>query len=288
MDSDTPSCSSGCYWAGGVKRLAPPTLSQSSICVLLPGLTQIERPGITSSVTTDNAKNIVNAVREAGLGPHVARFTHTLNLASQKALAVNQISRLLGKMRKAVFFHYSTTAAHVLECKQVMLDLLKHCLIQDVSTRWNSNYIMVERYLEQQAAIYSALTDRSTKKKDPSNLTDQEVSFVFQIMKPLETITTMLSTETTLSVSMILPLKTMIMQFMEQNDEDAPIVREIKHAIRESMQIWYIDPDLQDFFNKCTALDPRFKSVPHLDPACHQNVFEDLITEVLRKTEVCI
>ena len=51
---------------------------------------KLERPGTTISVTTDNAKNIVNAVREAGLVPHVACFAHTLNLASQKALAVNQ------------------------------------------------------------------------------------------------------------------------------------------------------------------------------------------------------
>ncbi|XP_077094330.1 E3 SUMO-protein ligase ZBED1-like [Siphateles boraxobius] len=251
---------------------------------------KLERPGKTISVTTDNAKNIVNAVREAGLGPHVACFAHFLNLAAQKALAVNQVSRLLGKIRKIVtFFHRSTTAAYVLERKQLALDLPKHSLIHDVSTRWNSSYEMVERYLEQQVAIYSALTDNSVKnKQDGSRLSDQEVSFaesVVRIMKPLKTITTILSTETTPSVSMILPLKTMIMKSMEQNDDDAPIVREMKNAIRENLQIRYIDPDLQDFFNKCTALDPRFKSLPHLDPAHHQNVFDAFIAEVMSRTE---
>ncbi|XP_073721603.1 E3 SUMO-protein ligase ZBED1-like [Misgurnus anguillicaudatus] len=257
---------------------------------------KLERPGTTISVTTDNAKNIVNAVREAGLGPHVACFAHTLNLAAQKALAVNQVSRLLGKIRKIVtFFHRSTTAAYVLERKQVALDLPKHCLIHDVSTRWNSSYEMVERYLEQQVAIYSALTDNTVKNKHDgsgSRLSDQEVSFaesVVNIMKPLKTITTILSTETTPSVSMILPLKTMIMKSMERNDDDAPIVREMKNAIRENLQTRYTDTHLQDFFNKCTALDPRFKSLPHLDPAHHQNVFEDITKEVMSRTEqVCI
>lgn len=75
------------------------------------------------------------------------------------------------------------------------------------------------------------------------------------------------------------------MKSMEPNDDDAPIVREMKHAIRENMQIRYIDPALQDLFNKCTALDPRFKLLPHLEHACHQNVMEDLITEVLSRTE---
>ena len=59
----------------------------------------------------------------------------------------------------------------------MMLDLQKkRCLIHDVSTHWNSSCEMIERYLEQEAAIYSALSDRSTKNKDSSNLTDQEVS----------------------------------------------------------------------------------------------------------------
>ncbi|KAI4809482.1 hypothetical protein KUCAC02_018361 [Chaenocephalus aceratus] len=69
-------------------------------------------------------------------------------------MAVNQVSRLLGKIRRAVsFFHRSTTAAHVLEQKQEMLHLPKHRLINDVATRWNSSYEMVERYLEQQSAV---------------------------------------------------------------------------------------------------------------------------------------
>lgn len=53
------------------------------------------------AVTTDNARNI-NAVRDIGLGPHIGCFAHTLNLASQKGMAVSLVSRLLGKIRKTV------------------------------------------------------------------------------------------------------------------------------------------------------------------------------------------
>ncbi|KAI4799930.1 hypothetical protein KUCAC02_016468 [Chaenocephalus aceratus] len=176
-------------------------------------------------------------------------------------MAVNQVSRLLGEIRRAVsFFHRSTTAAHVLEQKQEMLHLPKHRLSNDEATRWNSSYEMVERYLEQQSAVYSAL--RALKNKDIANLTDQEVRVaenVIEIMKPLKTVTTILSTETAPSVSMILPLKTMILKSMEQNDEDTPTVRELKHAIRENLQKRYSDAGLQDFLHKCTALDPRLR-----------------------------
>lgn len=39
-----------------------------------------------------------------------------------------------------------------------------------------TSYEMVESYLEQQTAVYSALTERSLKNKEIANLTDQEVS----------------------------------------------------------------------------------------------------------------
>ncbi|XP_055004637.1 E3 SUMO-protein ligase ZBED1-like [Boleophthalmus pectinirostris] len=185
-------------------------------------------------------------------------------------------------------FHRSTTAAYILESKQDMLDLPNHSLIIDVATRWNSSYEMVERYLEQQAAIYSALAERNVRTKDITNLSDQELSCaenIVEVMKPLKTITAVISTETSPSISMILPLQTTILKSTEKNTADAPIARDMKNAIRENFQGRYDDPDLRDFLNKCTALDPRFKTLNHLDPACHQKVHEDLIREVLDRAE---
>lgn len=82
---------------------------------------KLERATVPIPVTTDNARNIVNAVGAAGLGPQIGCFAHVINLASQKAMAVQQISRLLAKIRKIVtFFHRSPT---VLKTKQELLQL---------------------------------------------------------------------------------------------------------------------------------------------------------------------
>lgn len=81
---------------------------------------KLERPAATIPVTTDNSRNIVNSVCEAGLGPQIGCFVHTINLASQKATGFSQVSRVLGRVS---FFQRSPTAAHILESKQEMLEV---------------------------------------------------------------------------------------------------------------------------------------------------------------------
>lgn len=70
---------------------------------------KLERPNTTIPVATDNAANIVNAVNETvELGPQIGCFAHTVNLAAKRAVSINGVSRLLGKVRKVVtFFHRS-------------------------------------------------------------------------------------------------------------------------------------------------------------------------------------
>ncbi|XDV29349.1 hypothetical protein PO909_032486, partial [Leuciscus waleckii] len=144
-----------------------------------------------------------------------------------------------------------------------------------------------ERYLEQQAAVYSALTEKTLKKnKEISTLSDQDLKIaedVLEVLKPLKTITTLMSTESTPSVSMILPLQTTVLNSMAPNEEDSPTVREIKTAITENLKNRY--SACHDFLHKCTVLDPRFKALPHVDDACRDRIYNNLITEIATMEE---
>lgn len=116
------------------------------------------------ALVTDNARNIINAGKLAGLHPHVGCFAHVINLATQRGLKVAQMDRLLGRVRHIVkFFHKSSTAMAVLKNKQTLLELPNHKLIGDVSTRWNSSYDMLNRYFDQRIAIEAILMSKDVK-----------------------------------------------------------------------------------------------------------------------------
>ena len=107
---------------------------------------------------TDNCQNIVNAVTDHLQVLHLPCFGHTLQLSVQKAFNLNEIVVGLGKVHKLVgHFKKSSKAKYCLHEKQKLLNLPDHQLIQQCDTRWGSVYAMLERFLEQQAAVCAVL-----------------------------------------------------------------------------------------------------------------------------------
>lgn len=101
-----------------------------------------------TAVTTDNAQNVVLAMEKCQLLCHVRCMAHILNLSTQKGLKVPGLQRLLGRVRSVVgFFHRSPTASSILNKTLVQLEIPTLRPIMDVSTRWNSTYDMLERYV---------------------------------------------------------------------------------------------------------------------------------------------
>ena len=117
--------------------------------------------GITGkvvSVLTDNASNIVAAVRFNGW-KHLPCFAHTLNLVVQDSIrADTNLVEVQKKCRNVVlYFHCSSKASDKLATTQSHLKLKNHKLIQDVETRWNSLMYMFERLIEQHEAVTTTL-----------------------------------------------------------------------------------------------------------------------------------
>ena len=76
------------------------------------------------AVTTDNARNIVNAI-ELLHWQHFGCFAHTLQLGVKKAMELTPVAKALGRGRNlAGHFHHSTKSSYLLnKSKQICIQM---------------------------------------------------------------------------------------------------------------------------------------------------------------------
>ena len=163
---------------------------------------------------------------------------------------MNAMARLLGRIRRIVtFFHKSTTATIVLASKQLMLGIPQHKLVNDVPTRWNSSYDMIERFLEQQPALLCAHTSSDVRRNasDIVTLSDDDINEserAIEVLKPLKAATAIMCNQHFPTVSLMYPLKAQIESSMVEKDTDSVLVKEVKMAVREDLAKRYTSNDI--------------------------------------------
>ena len=172
---------------------------------------------------------------------HFSDFTRR----TQKAIKIPQVERISGRIRRVVtFFHKGTTASAILESKQLLLDLPKHKLIQDVATRWNSTCDMFTRYIEQQPAIFATLLSKDIKKnaKDIVTLSEDDlkaINDIVNVLKPMKNLTTLMCDSKHPMVSLIHPAKEMLLRQMAVRDDGSVMIKAVKHTIISDLEQRY-------------------------------------------------
>ncbi|UYV73412.1 hypothetical protein LAZ67_10003097 [Cordylochernes scorpioides] len=110
----------------------------------------------TVAVVTDNAPNIKAAIKTLGL-PHLSCFAHSLNLVVQRSIN-ESIKSAVDKVKSIVqFFKQSSHAMAKLREMQANLSTKPLKLKQDVPTRWNSTYEMLDRIMKNREPVISVL-----------------------------------------------------------------------------------------------------------------------------------
>lgn len=218
------------------------------------------------AATVDNASNMDVALKNMKL-LKVGCFAHTLNLAAQKVYSISTITRWCAKLRAVVvWLKRSSMTKTVMREKQQLLNLPEHNMILDVRTRWNSLFLMVERFLEQYPAIQAASLDprlRKPMEKDKlERLTDedfQKAEDFIKVMKLLYTSTLCVSSEKSPTCGQILPILTKLKAHFTVAEEDTLFTSALKAKVWEDLEKRYQDEDIQNFLQEATLMDPRFK-----------------------------
>ncbi|KAL0151741.1 hypothetical protein M9458_052967 [Cirrhinus mrigala] len=170
------------------------------------------------SVVHDNATNMVACTNQLAQDPSwgtvqgVRCAGHTLQLCINSALKKDPVCRTVAAARRLVsHFKKSAKATTALAEKQRELNVAEHKLVQDVATRWNSAYLMLDRLLEQRGAVSAVLKDSTVSKRSDRDLeltTSQwrMAEDIVNVLKPMIKLAELLSQDMNTSLSATVPM----------------------------------------------------------------------------------
>lgn len=171
-------------------------------------------------VLRDSAANMITGLNNYGFQAQSC-FIHMLQLiVNESIFAQISVKNIVTISRNIVkHFNHSPLAVSKLTEIQEKIDLKKHKLIQDVCTRWNSTYYMLERNLEQRKALVMYAVDNDN---DIPALTSYQwglVEKLVQLLKPFQEIT-LEASERKSTISMIIPAILILQLFLSKASDD--------------------------------------------------------------------
>lgn len=210
-------------------------------------------------VLRDSGANMVAGVLNCGLESQ-ACFIHTLQLSVNESIFAQQaVKNIITTGRNIVkHFNHSSSAVNKLKELQDQLNLKNHKLLQDVPTRWNSTYYMLERIIEQRKALVTYAIDANIDTLSTYQWSLAEK--IVQLLKPFEEITVEASKREA-TCSMIIPTIQTMNLFLSRAKTSIAFngiittVEELQSSVQKRFSSYLENKSL------ClsTVLDPRFK-----------------------------
>ena len=245
-----------------------------------------------AGISRDNAANMDVAVTSLGY-PDTNCFGHTLQLAIKDALDHPEIQACISSCRNVVsHFNHSPKATGELRNQNTGK---QKALQQDVATRWNSTYIMMNSLLPNRSAIYSVLHNKEFTKPDTARKLEIKnehwmlIEKLCEVLKPFDVATSQLSGEKYPTLGSVYPLiHGIITNHLIAKEEDSPEVFFFKETVRKNLtERFMVGNEHQSDDIIATALHPRYKHLKFLGKQSRmmiQTRIEDLCEEIARKT----
>lgn len=217
-----------------------------------------------SAVVSDNAANITAAIRLGGWR-HVGCFAHQINLVVRKGLG--EILPIIEKVKKLVeFYKRSTAAKYKLIEVQKQLNIPELMLKQDVETRWNSTFQMLDRLIKIKEAVVSATF---SLRSDLLINSEEFVSIeqILPILKPFNDITTEMSTEKAVTLSKVIVYCKIMINHISKHHAP-PVISTYLEPVQQLVKKLHVeiykrfgDIESSVLHSEATVLDPRFKKI---------------------------
>ncbi|KAM3850482.1 E3 SUMO-protein ligase ZBED1-like [Diretmus argenteus] len=232
-------------------------------------------PAKIKAVVHDSGSNMVAAMRQLKEKHGWASIRcagHTLQLIVNTALKEPTISRALGAARHLVeHFKRSELASTKLKMKQEQMEVVQNALIQDVSTRWNSTFHMVERLLQQRWPVTATLSDPEVtpRGKHYFDLKPEQWALLEELkqgLEPFETATVYLSGQQYATISglpqVVKGLKRAIQQSQFETISGTTFLVSAGRGITERWgSLSTISAENENPIVLSAALDPRYRKL---------------------------
>ncbi|XP_052903440.1 zinc finger BED domain-containing protein 4-like [Anopheles moucheti] len=231
---------------------------------------------------TDNSANMKAAIEEINVS-HLPCFAHTLNHIIQKAIETSIIGTV-DEIRQIVkFFKENSSAGQKFVETQNKLNLPNLKLKQNVATRWNSTFDMIERFHKNKTPILTCLDIMNVK----NNLTNNDWTIMEQSMQVLSNFdhaTKVLLAEKSAILSQIGLLTHILLKKIKMLSDGGmePSVRKLRSSLVEGLSDSgkpYIQNQL---VCRAMILDPRIKGhVFENDVQLYDETYKSIIETII-------
>ena len=209
-------------------------------------------------ILRDNARNMARAALDGNIAS-LPCMAHTLQLAvNEGVLAQPGVTSMLKLGRQIIgHFKHSTLAYTQLEDVQIELGMKIKRFQQDVQTRWNSTYYMMQSLLEQRRALAMYATDYDL----PATLTLSQwgvMENMLSILAPFEEMTRDISSAAA-CVSTVIPSVLALTRLLATDADKDEGIKTAKRTLLAAVKRRFASIQTEPLYCVATLLDPRYK-----------------------------
>uniref|UniRef100_UPI0037E9BABF ribitol-5-phosphate transferase FKTN isoform X2 n=1 Tax=Semicossyphus pulcher TaxID=241346 RepID=UPI0037E9BABF len=212
-------------------------------------------------------------------------FAHTLQLVvNEGLLSQRSVSDAVASCQHIVgHFKHSPLAYSRLHDIQIQMQMQPKRLQQDVRTRWNSTYFMIDSLLEQRRALGAYVADHGL----PTTLTVNQWTLLektMTVLAPFEELTRKVSSSTA-SAADVIPAVTVLRRILAKENEADSGIKTMKTTLLQAVNKRFSTVEDEPLYALATLLDPRYKD-RYFTGADSTKHVKDILTQELQEADL--